>query len=65
VGFFLSALVALSFFVPAGASAVNTTIFLYVPLVVTVLAYWISGLALLLRARAMLKDANDVIKNKT
>jgi hypothetical protein len=65
VGLFLSALVVLSFFVPASTSAVNTTIFLYVPLVVTVVAYWISGFALLLRARGLLKNAVEIIKNKT
>jgi hypothetical protein len=65
IGLFLSALAVLSFFLPAGTTAVNTALFLYVPLVVTVLVYWISGLALLVRARSMLKAAAATIRNKT
>jgi hypothetical protein len=65
IGLFLTALAVLSFFVPAGQSAVNVTLFLYVPLVITVIIYWVSGAVLLVRARALLKAAETTIKNKT
>jgi hypothetical protein len=65
IGLFLTALAILSMFVPAGTSSINTTIFLYVPLVVTVLAYWISGFVILRRARTLLKAAGDTISRKT
>ena len=65
IGLFLSALAVLSFFVPAGTTAVNITLFLYIPLVVTVLVYWISGSVLLFRARSMLRAAGSTIQRKT
>jgi hypothetical protein len=65
IGVFLSALAILSFFVPAGASAVNTAVFLYAPLVLTVVIYWTSGFIVLARARSTLRVAEEVIKTKT
>jgi sterol desaturase/sphingolipid hydroxylase (fatty acid hydroxylase superfamily) len=65
IGLFLTALAILSTFVPAGTTTVNVTIFLYIPLFVTVLVYWISGFVILTRARTLLKAARDTIARKT
>jgi hypothetical protein len=65
IGIFVTALAVLSFFVPPTSGNVNIAVFLYVPLVATVLIYWASGIALLVRGRALLKAAENTIKTKT
>ena len=65
IGLFVTALAILSFFVPAAPGNVNITLFLYIPLVTTVIIYWASGITLLVRGRSLLKAAENTIKTKT
>ena len=61
VGFLTSALTALSLFVPISAPAVNPFVFLQLPLVVTVLLYWIGGIILLRKGGNLLAQVKAQI----
>jgi len=58
VGALLSALTALSFFVPVERSTVDPLLFVRLPLVVTVGAYWLGGMVLLRRGHSRLLEAD-------
>ena len=61
IGALTSALTLLSLFVPVSESVVNPLIFLRIPLIVTVLLYWIGGIVLLQKGGSLLDGAARVI----
>lgn len=61
VGALLSALTALSFFVPMERSAVDPLLFIRLPLVVTVGAYWLGGVLLLRKGHSRLLEAEEKV----
>lgn len=61
VGGLVTALTVLAFFFPVTTSIVNPYIFLYSPLVITVVAYWIGGIVLLVQAKKLLSKAQQKI----
>lgn len=61
VGIFTTALLVLSFFVPILNPAVNTFLFLHLPLILTIVLYWAGGTFLLLRGSARLKGISEKI----
>ncbi len=61
VGLLLSALAALSFFVPIERSVVDPFLFVYLPLLATVTAYWFGGATLLWKGNSRLAEAEEEI----
>jgi hypothetical protein len=61
VGGLVTALTVLAFFFPVTPSIVNPYIFLYSPLIITVVAYWIGGIVLLVQAKTLLSKAQQKI----
>lgn len=61
VGVLLSALTVLSFFVPLERPAVDPLLFVHLPLVVTVGAYWLGGVMLLRRGHSRLLEAEEKV----
>lgn len=61
VGVLLSALTSLSFFVPVERSPVDPLLFVRLPLVVTVGAYWLGGVVLLRRGHSHLAEAEEKV----
>lgn len=60
IGILMTALLTLSLFVPVSNSNLNPLFFLRVPLIATVVAYWIGGISLLRKGKRILElaDAN-------
>jgi len=61
VGALLSALTLLSFFVPVEQSPINPLLFVYMPLLATLTAYWLGGVVLLRKGNARLTEAEAEI----
>jgi hypothetical protein len=61
VGALLSALTVLSFFVPLERSAVDPLLFIHLPLLATVGAYWLGGTVFLLKGHSRLVEAEGEI----
>ena len=61
VGFLLSALTALAFFVSMERSAINPLVFVYLPLLATTGAYWFGGTVLLRKSTSQLAVAEEEI----
>lgn len=61
VGLFTIFLTLLSLCIPIKASEVNPFIFLKIPLIATVLMYWIGGFLLLKKGNELLDKVNEVI----
>ena len=61
VGLFTAILTILSFFITINNSDVNPFIFLRIPLVVTVLIYWVGGILLLTKGKELLDKVNSQI----
>jgi hypothetical protein len=61
VGILLSALTCLSFYVPVERSPVDPLLFVHLPVVVTVGAYWLGGGVLLRRGHSHLLEAEEKV----
>ena len=61
VGVLLSALTVLAFFVPVEGSTVDPLLFVRLPLVVTVGAYWLGGVVLLRKGYHRLTKAEEKV----
>jgi hypothetical protein len=62
VGLFTSTLTVLSLGIPIGSSAVNPFVFLRIPLIATVLLYWIGGFLLLKKGNELLRMVSTQIE---
>lgn len=61
VGIFLTLLGVLAVFLPTGADP-NPALFIYVPLAITIAAYWLGGVILISQARTLLASAQIIIE---
>ncbi len=61
VGLFLSGLVILSYLVPLGSVPLNPILFLYGPLTLTVVLFWIGGFLLMHKADDLMGKAEERI----
>jgi hypothetical protein len=61
VGALLSVLTALAWFVPIKEAPVNPLVFVFAPITITVIAYWIGGIVLLGKGTSLLTGAEQKI----
>jgi len=62
IGLFTTILLVLALLVPISETVVNPIIFIRVPLILTVLAYWLGGCILLISARKLLAVSHEKIE---
>jgi hypothetical protein len=62
IGIFTTVLLVLALLVPINATTVNPLIFIRIPLVFTVFAYWLGGGWLLVSAKKLLAKSNSQIE---
>jgi len=61
VGLLVTTLTVLAFLYPITTPTTNPVVFLYGPIALTVLAYWIGGIVLLAKAKSLLTGAGQKI----
>lgn len=64
VGIFVSLLTVLSFLLPfdANDAGAGTALFIYVPLIITIAAYWLGGVIFISQARMLLSSSQLLIE---
>jgi hypothetical protein len=62
IGLLTTSLTLLSFAIPIVSTEVNPFVFLMIPLIVTVLSYWIGGFVLLKKGNDLLGDVTKLIE---